>query len=95
MILFSVKFKTALPVSDVLRISRERAPRYRALPGLIQKYYGIEKETGEVTGVYIWDSKQSLQEFRDSELARTIPEAYKVEGQPRIEVFDVELVLRS
>jgi heme-degrading monooxygenase HmoA len=95
MIVLSVKFKSALSDSEVMRIMQERAPRFRELPGLIQKYYGHEKETGEFTGIYVWDSEQSLREYRDSELARTIPEAYQAEGQPRIEVFEVPLVLRS
>ena len=95
MIIHSVKFKSALSFSEVERIMKERAPAFRALPGLIQKYYGHEQETGELTGIYIWDSMQSLQEFRKTELARTIPKAYQAEGQPRIEVFEVPLVLRS
>ncbi len=95
MLILTVKFKSALSDSEVMRIMQERAPRFRALPGLIQKYYGHEKETGEFTGIYVWDSEQSLREYRDSELARTIPEAYRAEGQPRIEIFEVPLVLRS
>jgi heme-degrading monooxygenase HmoA len=91
----SVKFKSALSDNDVLRIMEERAPGFRAIPGLIQKYYGRERETGEFTGIYIWDSEQSLSEFRESELARTIPKAYQAENQPRIEIFEVPIVLRS
>jgi heme-degrading monooxygenase HmoA len=95
MIILTVKFKSALSDSDVLQVMKERAPGFRALPGLIQKYYGREKETGEFTGIYVWDSEESLREYRETELARTIPEAYKAEGQPRIEVFEVPLMLRS
>jgi hypothetical protein len=56
---------------------------------LVQKYYGHEKETGEFTGIYFWDSEQSVREFQQTELARTIPAAYKVERAPRIEFFEV------
>lgn len=90
-----VKLKSSLPDEEAIRIMEERAPQFRAIPGLIQKYYGHEKATGEFCGVYVWDSEESLQEYRKSELARTIPVAYKGEGQPRIEVFDVVSVLRS
>lgn len=95
MIIMSVKFKSALADNDAMRIMKERAPSFRAFPGLIQKYYGREPETGEFTGIYLWDSEQSLREFRETELARTIPEAYQAVGQPRIEIFEVPLVLRS
>jgi hypothetical protein len=95
MIIFTVKFKSALSDSDAKRIMEERAPSFRALPGLIQKYYGLEHETEEFTGIYLWDSEKSLREFRETELARTIPEAYKAVGKPRIEVFELLLTLRS
>ena len=52
-------------------------------------------ETGEYTGIYLWDSEQSIREFRESELARTIPSAYQVAGQPRIEIFEVLRPLRG
>jgi hypothetical protein len=50
--------------------------------GLIQKFYGVEKGTGEFTGIYLWDSEASIQEFQQSEPARTIPTAYKAQGRP-------------
>lgn len=95
MIIQFIKFKSGLSDSEVQQVLKERAPRFRAIPGLIQKYYGHEKQTGEYTGIYLWDSEQSLREFRDTELARTIPVAYKVEGEPRVETFEVLFPLRA
>jgi heme-degrading monooxygenase HmoA len=95
MIIQVVKFKSALSDTEVERVMEERAPQYRALPGLIQKYYGHEKETGEFTGIYLWDSEKSIRDFRQSELAQSIPVAYKAQGSPRIELFDVVLQLRE
>jgi inosine-uridine nucleoside N-ribohydrolase len=51
-----VKFKSALSTEDVQKVIHERSPRYEALPGLLEKYYGVQHETGEVYGVYTWDS---------------------------------------
>lgn len=95
MIILSVKFKSSLPHNDVLHLFEQRTPNYRALSGLIQKYYGYEQSTGEYTGIYLWDSEQAMREFRESDLAHSIPEAYHVEGKPRIEIFEVSSVLRS
>jgi len=95
MFIMSVKFKSALSDDEVRKVMNERAPSFRALPGLIQKYYGREPATGEFTGIYIWDSEKSLNEYRESELVRTIPIAYQAAGKPRIEIFEVPLVLRS
>jgi heme-degrading monooxygenase HmoA len=90
-----VKFKSGLSDEDAKRVLRERAPQFRAIPGLVQKYYGVEKETGEYTGIYLWDSEESLKEFQKSELARTIPTAYKAATTPRIELFDILFPLRG
>jgi hypothetical protein len=56
-----VKFRSSLSDADVRRVMQERAPRLRALPGLVQKYYdyGREASTGEYTGIYVWDSEPS------------------------------------
>lgn len=36
-----------------------------------------------------------MRQFRKSDLAATIPEAYRVEGEPRVEVFEVVSILRA
>jgi hypothetical protein len=95
MIIQFVKFKSGLPNAEVQRVMKERAPPFRMLPGLVQKYYGREKRTGDFTGVYFWDCEQSLREFQQTDLARTIPSAYEVESPPRIEFFDVLFPLRG
>jgi hypothetical protein len=42
MFILTVKFRSALSHEEVLSIMEERAPEFRALPGLVQKYYGHE-----------------------------------------------------
>jgi heme-degrading monooxygenase HmoA len=95
MVIQVVKFKTALSDAEVQRLFEERAPQYRALPGLIQKYYVRENQTGEYGGIYVWDSAESLRAVRASDLARSIPAVYRVTGQPRAEVFEVLLTLKE
>ena len=95
MIVQFVKFPSTLSEEEVRRTMEERAPQFRALPGLLQKYYGRERGTGEFCGIYIWDSEESLAAFRASQLARRLPDANRVARQPRIEVFDVLFPLRA
>lgn len=95
MVILVVKFRSALSDEEVLAMAHERADQFRALPGLRQKYYVKDAETGEICGVYLWDSHEALAAYRDSELARSIPAAYQVVGAPRIEVLDVLFPLRS
>ena len=94
MIIQYVKFKSGLTDEQIRGIMDERAPRFRALPGLIQKYYARETQTGEFAGIYLWDSEESLRAFRESELARTIPIAYQVVAPPRVETLEVLFPLR-
>jgi heme-degrading monooxygenase HmoA len=94
MIVQVVKYKTGLSDEEAANTIAQRAPQYEALPGLRQKLYIREPETGEYGGIYVWEDEDSMREFRESDLAATIPEAYRVEGEPRIEVFEVVSVLR-
>ncbi|MGD2123836.1 MAG: YdhR family protein [Gemmatimonadota bacterium] len=95
MILQIVKFKTALSENELLAIAHERAPRFRAIEGLVQKYYLRGEGEGEYAGVYLWDSKESQQAYAASDLAKSIPDAYKVVGSPVIEVGEVLFPLRD
>lgn len=94
MIIRWVKFKSALSDSEVLKLYEQRAPQYRKLPGLLQRYYIKDKKTDEHGAVHLWDSMKSMQEFEQSELSRGIAVAYKIVGQPRIEILDLVYTLR-
>ena len=94
MIIQTVKLKSALSETEIQRVMEERAPQFRALPGLLQKYYLRDSKTGEIGAVYIWDSEESLHAYRQSDLARTIASAYQAVEQPRIEIFETILTLR-
>ena len=92
MIAMIVRFRSALPDAEVLRLYRSRSDRYRATPGLRQKYY-LRFDTGEHGAVYIWDSLADLDAFRGSELRRSIGSAYQVQGEPEISVAEVVMTL--
>ena len=89
-----IKLKTSLKEDEVLKIAKEREPQFKAIPGLIQKYYVRASPPHHYAGIYIWDSMESLQSYRESELAASIPQAYKLLEAPEIEVLDVMFKLR-
>ena len=95
MIIQIIKLKSGLTEEELLNIARERQPKFQALPGLIQKYYVKLDQPGHYSGIYVWDSMESLQSFRKSELAASIPEAYKLLEAPQIEVMDLLFQLRD
>jgi heme-degrading monooxygenase HmoA len=90
-----VRFHSSLSLDEVIAVAEERMPEFQALEGLEQKYYLHDPETGEYGGVYFWRSPADLAEYRESELRSSIAEAYKVEGEPRIEILRVLMPLRS
>ena len=90
-----VKVKTELSEEELLKIAKERATQFQALPGLIQKYYYKTGNPGEFGGVYIWDSMESVQAYKQSELAATIGQAYKTTEPPTVEVVDILFELRD
>jgi hypothetical protein len=90
-----VRFRSRLSDEQVLETYGARAPRYFSLTGLIEKYYLKFSDTGEHGAVYLWDSAESLQEFRASDLAHTIADAYQVEGAPEVRIAALVKTLRG
>jgi heme-degrading monooxygenase HmoA len=90
-----VRFRSRLSREEVMKVVEERAPDFRALPGLQQKYYLQDPESGEVAGLYLWESTDAFTEYRESELRASIAEAYQAEGEPRVEVYRVFKTLRD
>ncbi|PLX25721.1 MAG: hypothetical protein C0600_11725, partial [Ignavibacteria bacterium] len=62
-----VKLRTSLSDEEFLKIAHEREPGFAANPAIIQKYYIKLDEPGYYGGVYIWESAEALQEFKQSE----------------------------
>ncbi|HET6658057.1 MAG TPA: YdhR family protein [Gaiellaceae bacterium] len=88
-----VRISSALAPEELDRRLLERRPRFLEVPGLEQKVYGRDPETGDICGIYFFESAEALRSFRDSELARTIPAAYEAD-EVRRETYDVLYPLR-
>lgn len=95
MILQVIKLKSNLPEEELLKRAKARQPQFQAIPGLIQKYYTKSDQAGSYAGIYVWDSAESLQAFRASDLAKSIPQAYELSEAPNIEIMDILFQLRD
>jgi hypothetical protein len=93
-IVLLVKFKSALANEELVRRYKERRPEFQALPGLVQKYYIYDATKNEWGGVYLWDSKESLDAYLASDLRKSIPDVYEIVGEPKVEMGSVVEVLR-
>lgn len=83
-----VRIKSDLVPEELERRLIERRPRFKEVPGLIQKFYGRDESTGDVCGIYLFENKEALTAFRETELAKTIPTAYEAK-EIRREAYEV------
>ena len=83
-----IKIKSNLAPDEFERRVVERMTKFLDVPGLIQKIYGRDPESGDICGIYFFKDQNSLDAYRKSELAKRIPEAYDAMDVRR-EVFDV------
>jgi hypothetical protein len=88
-----IRITSGLDAEEFERRLLERRPRFRDVPGLLQKVYGRDSATGDVCGIYFFESRKALDAFRETELARTIPAAYEA-VEVRGEVYEVLYSLR-
>jgi heme-degrading monooxygenase HmoA len=93
-LLLTVRFKTSLPQDELEVRYKKRMPQFREIPGLLQKYYFHDPANDEWGGVYLWESGEHLEAYKNSELRKSIAEAFQVVGTPRIEVIKVVDVLK-
>lgn len=83
-----VRVKSDLEPEELDRRLVERRPRFKEVPGLVQKIYGRDGSTGDVCGIYFFEDENALANFRETELAKTIPTAYEAK-EVRREVYKV------
>jgi hypothetical protein len=83
-----VRIASDLEPEEFDRRLLERRPRFREVPGLVKKIYGREPVSGDVCGIYFFESDDALAAFRGSELAQTIPTAYEATDVRR-EAYEV------
>ncbi|MBC2737706.1 MAG: YdhR family protein [Desulfobacteraceae bacterium] len=83
-----VRIKTDLGKEELEKRLLDRRPKFKEIPGLVQKIYGRDESTGDVCGIYFFEDQESLKSFRETELAKTIPTAYEA-NEIRREVYEV------
>jgi len=92
-VILFVRVRSDLEFDELERRVLDRRPSFLEVPGLIQKIYGRDPETGDWCGIYFFESGDALAAFRETELAKSIPGAYEATDVRR-EVFEVMYPLR-
>jgi heme-degrading monooxygenase HmoA len=88
-----ILFKSDLPKDKVIKNFEARADLYRAVPGLLQKYYIHDEVTGHFGGIHIFDSNESAEAFMTSDLAKSIGSTQKSHEPPTVRLLHIDLVL--
>ena len=94
MIVQFVQFETTLPEDEAIAVAKARLPQFKAIPGLVQKHYLKLDKPNHYGGFYIWRSEADMNAFRASELAKSIPSAFKVVGAPDVDIYEYMFPLR-
>ena len=95
MIVQFVQFEISLSENEVMAVAEERLPQFRAIPDLVQKFYLKLDKPNHYGGFYIWRSREAMLIFCETELAKTIPAAYKIIGTPDVDIYEMLFPLRE
>lgn len=92
MITAIVRFKLppTVKLQDAAELFKGSAPKYRALPGLVRKYY-LYNQSGIGGGVYLWESRAAAGRVYTAEWKKMIADRYGAE--PEITYFDTPVVV--
>ena len=88
-----VRIKSDLEFEELERRILERKPSFLEVPGLLQKIFGHDPASGDICGIYSFENMEALAAYRDTELAKSIPDAYEA-THVRPEVFEVLYTIR-
>lgn|GEM_PF-349466 len=92
----TVKFRTRLDRDELMKNGLEDIDLFRGVPGLVEKYYLTEKSTGDISGIYLFESPESLKAYLGSDFGKSVPGRYGVIMETvRMEQYDMDHVLNG
>lgn len=73
-----IRYASELSAEEIDRLSQERSDNYRAMDGLLQKYYIHNEESDRFGGIYVFDSSQSADALFESDINASLRDVYSV-----------------
>ena len=77
-------------LDDAKALFEGSAPRYRAAPGLVRKYY-LFGEDGSGGGVYLWESREAVERMYTADWKKMIADHYGT--PPQITYFETPVIV--
>ena len=79
-------------VDDVIRNFKEQVlPAAKKIKGFKEGYMMVNRQTGKVTGMTIWESQQGIQDSKTN-AGRFVPQMSQISGatqDPSVDIFEV------
>ena len=80
--------------ADQVRFAFDQAaPRFRNVPGLVQKQFLCSKDCRTAGGVYLWNDERAARTFMGERVAPMIREKFHVD--PAIEFYDTPVIVEN
>lgn len=76
--------------ADATELYLGTAPRFRAMPGLLRKYYLFDAEAGKGGGCYLFENRAAAESAFDDEWRERIRGLY---GDPDVQYFETSVVV--
>ncbi|AKU06750.1 MULTISPECIES: YdhR family protein [Haloferax] len=77
-------FESELEHDAIEETMRQRAKQFRAVDGLVQKYFVHDRERDRYGACFIFDSEESRDAYFASDLSAGVGAAYAVKGEPAV-----------
>lgn len=87
--------KSKLSREELEKRYNERMPEFRKVPGLVQKYYAYDEGAKEWAGINLWENEEALAAYLESDLKKSIAEAYELTAPPKIQRLPIVDTLRK
>lgn len=91
--LLVILYESRLSREQVEELFRARAKRYTRVAGLLQKLYVRDPATGQVGGIYMFDSALHLRQFLASNPDEKIRQVYAVREPLSMRTLEVLMLL--
>ena len=81
-----VRITSNLGQEELIRRMSERFGSFDDVHGLVEKRFGLDEETGDICGAYVFEDRPSLDAYLSSPLAQAIAQTYEA-TEVRREVY--------
>ncbi|NPD88743.1 MAG: hypothetical protein HGN29_08455 [Asgard group archaeon] len=82
-------FRSKKSFDEMIKLSETREDLYKKVPGLLQIVYMKDERTNQAGGILFFDNEDDLNNYRVSDLAKSIPEFYHLIQPPELQIFDL------